>query len=128
VETSPRAWLESLAAEEFCYLTTTGRRTGTPHTIEIWFVVHEGALYMLSGGGNRSDWVRNLANTPAVTVRIGQDPQNTRAGTARIVDPAADRELDATIRPIVAAKYQGWKPGQPLSEWARTALAVEARF
>ena len=26
-----------LAAEQFCYLTTTGRTSGEPRTIEIWF-------------------------------------------------------------------------------------------
>jgi hypothetical protein len=25
--------------EAFCYLTTTGRRTGRAHTIEIWFAL-----------------------------------------------------------------------------------------
>ena len=29
--------LRALADEDFCYLTTTGRVTGRPHEIEIWF-------------------------------------------------------------------------------------------
>jgi len=39
-----------LASEDFCYLTTVGRRTGTRHTIEIWFARENGTLYLLSGG------------------------------------------------------------------------------
>ncbi len=31
-----------------------------PHEIEIWFADDDDTLYMLSGGGDRSDWVRNL--------------------------------------------------------------------
>ena len=27
----------ALAGESYCYLTTRGRVTGQPHTIEIWF-------------------------------------------------------------------------------------------
>jgi len=27
--------------EAFCYLTTTGRRTGRLHTIEMWFALEE---------------------------------------------------------------------------------------
>ena len=27
------------AAEQYCYLTTTGRVSGRPHEIEIWFAV-----------------------------------------------------------------------------------------
>ena len=48
----------SLAGEAYCYLTTTGRVTGEPHTIEIWFGMPEDgrAVYLLSGGGDRSDW------------------------------------------------------------------------
>src|SRR5690606_17915662 len=33
---------DGLAAEPYCYLTTTGRVTGRPHTIEIWFG-HDGS-------------------------------------------------------------------------------------
>ena len=36
--------------EDLCYLTTTGRNSGRPHTIEIWFALNEQTLYMLAGG------------------------------------------------------------------------------
>ena len=62
--------LGSLAGEDFCYLTTTGRVSGRPHTIEIWFALNESTLYMLSGGMDRSDWVKNSLHLPDVTVRI----------------------------------------------------------
>src|SRR5919198_4125925 len=42
---------------DYAYLTTTGRVTGRPHEIEIWFALHAGTVYVLSGGGDRSDWV-----------------------------------------------------------------------
>jgi hypothetical protein len=44
------------------------------------------------------------------------------------VDGAAEGELDGAVRRTMAAKYQGWQAGQPLGEWARTALVVEARL
>ena len=31
----------ALAGETYCYLTTTGRVTGKPHTIEIWFALEQ---------------------------------------------------------------------------------------
>src|SRR5688500_2310587 len=49
--------LSGLADEPFCYVTTTGRVTGQPHTIEIWFAVRNRTLYLLAGGGHRADWV-----------------------------------------------------------------------
>src|SRR3989304_3577054 len=52
--------LNDLKHEEYCYLTTMGRITGKPHEIEIWFGLNDFTLYLLSGGGIKSDWVKNL--------------------------------------------------------------------
>jgi hypothetical protein len=40
--------LESLASEQFLYVTTTGRRTGNPHEIEIWFGTNGRTVYILA--------------------------------------------------------------------------------
>jgi len=109
--------LGQFADLDFCYLTTTGRVTGRPHTIEIWFALNGQTLYMLSGGGTNADWVKNLLRTPAVTVRI----QTTHiAGRGWVVE---DAEEDALARRIVVAKYQP-RDSDDLSEWGRTALPV----
>jgi deazaflavin-dependent oxidoreductase (nitroreductase family) len=108
----------ALAAEDFCYLTTTGRRTGRPHEIEIWFALDEGRLYLLSGGGRRSDWVRNLMTDQHVDVRIAG---REFAGIAEVVPAPED---DGGARRALASKYQGWREGSPLSHWAETALLV----
>jgi deazaflavin-dependent oxidoreductase (nitroreductase family) len=111
--------LASTASLPYVYVTTTGRRTGRPHTIEIWFVLLDGGFYLLSGGGRSSDWVRNLLADPNVLVRLGDA---TRRGVARPVEGSPE---DDQIRRLMAGKYQGWKEGRPLSNWARTALLVE---
>jgi len=110
---------ERLADQDFAYLTTFGRRTGKAHTVEIWFGVDDGRVYMLSGGGDRADWVRNLRKTPHVRVRIG-----TRAvsATARVV--RAGTKEDELARQLLDGKYQGWREGRRLSSWARNALPV----
>jgi len=51
---------ERLGAEDFCYLTTTGRASGNPPEIEIWFALADTTVYMLHGSGMSSDSVRNL--------------------------------------------------------------------
>ena len=107
-----------LASEDFCYLTTVGRRSGTRHTIEIWFARENGTLYLLSGGGEAADWVRNLRKTPAVQVRIG-----SRTVAARTREVIAPKE-DALARRLLDEKYMGWKTGKRLSAWARNALPV----
>jgi deazaflavin-dependent oxidoreductase (nitroreductase family) len=73
---------------------------------------------MLSGGLDRSDWVRNLVAAPAVRVRVRDIEWQA---TARVV---TGPEEDATARRLLAAKYQGWREGAPLSRWAGTALPV----
>ncbi len=90
----------ALAEADYGYLTTTGRRTGRPHTIEIWFAVRNGTVYVLSGSGGRSDWAKNLRIDPSVSFRIS-DVEHT--GTAREVTDAAE---DALARAVVVAKYQ----------------------
>ncbi len=109
--------LSGFAREDFCYVTTTGRRTGNEHTIEIWFGVDDASLYLLAGD-HRSDSVLNIKRNPKVTVRIRD---RNFAGVARVV---ADEEESQRARRLLAAKYQGWREGQPLSEWAATALVV----
>jgi deazaflavin-dependent oxidoreductase (nitroreductase family) len=110
--------LKNLSKEDFCYLTTTGRVTGNPHTIEIWFGAREKSLYLLSGGGRDSDWVKNLLKNPVVTVRIAK---TTFSATARLV---TDPKEEMAARYMLAEKYNEWEEEQTLSEWARTALVV----
>jgi deazaflavin-dependent oxidoreductase (nitroreductase family) len=108
--------LRALADEDFCYLTTPGRVTGRPHTIEIWFALDGEILYMLSGGRDGSDWVKNLQRTPEVTVRIANERFE---GHARVVEDAKEDEL---ARRLLIEKYER-NPGS-LSNWRRTALPV----
>lgn len=109
-----------LAALDFCYLTTTGRVTGRPHTIEIWFAGDGGVLYLLAGGGDRADWVRNLQHDAAVAVRLGDV---TTAATASVV---TDADELARARMLVFDKYES-RYGGGLSRWRDTALPIAVR-
>jgi deazaflavin-dependent oxidoreductase (nitroreductase family) len=108
---------QAFAEDDFCYLTTTGRVSGRPHTIEIWFALEGHALYMLAGGRSDADWVKNLMRTPAVQLRLREQ---VFAGTARVVAEPAE---DALARELVVGKYTARGEGD-LDEWGRTALAV----
>ena len=115
-----RVALKSLARLDFCYLTTRGRKSGLPRTIEIWFAAggKPGTVYLLSGGRARSDWVKNIQRDSSVRLKIGDE---TIAGRARILDKG---EEDARARRLLAAKYEGWSAGRALSGWARTSLPI----
>lgn len=110
--------LDTFKAENFCYLTTIGRVTGNPHEIEIWFGVNGATLYLLSGGLDKADWVRNLMKDPAVTLRIADQ---TFHATARIVKDEAEEML---ARNLLADKYNERESDGSLSEWAASALVV----
>ncbi|MGI9557569.1 MAG: nitroreductase family deazaflavin-dependent oxidoreductase [Solirubrobacterales bacterium] len=109
---------QDLEQHQYCYLTTTGRVTGRPHRIEIWFAIIDGRLFLNSGGGDRSDWVKNLMANPAVTVEIGDQQWEAKAR----VRP---EEVEHPAREHLAARYQGWSPGKQLSDWASGSLLVE---
>ena len=110
--------LATLKDEEYCYLTTTGRVTGNPHQIEIWFGSKNNTLYLLSGGLDKSDWVKNLLKNPAVTIRVGK---YTFPAIARLVK---DEQEELSARNMVADKYHERESDGSLDEWARTALVI----
>jgi len=113
-------WLERWAAEPYAYLTTYGRRTGAPHRIEIWFAVHDGDMYLLSGGRDRSDWVLNIQRNANVSVELGDA---IHSGNARILEP--DTAEDRLARELLVTKY---RQGDNLDEWGRTSLPIMIRF
>jgi len=102
---------------DYCYVTTTGRRSGKPHTIEIWFAFEDDRVYLLSGGRDGSDWVKNLKEHPTVGLRIGDLDVIARA---RVVE---DSDEDAHVRKLLLDKYTPRYEGD-LEEWGRTALPV----
>ncbi len=101
----------------FCYVTTVGRRTGRPHTVELWFAADGRTLYLLAGS-HRCDWVRNLEANHHVGVRLAGQHY---PAVARLVESGTDE--DRVARRLILAKYE--KPGQhDLERWGRTGLAV----
>lgn len=103
------------AAHQYCYLTTTGRVTGRPHTIEIWFVVEDGSAWLFTEPDGDTDWVRNLRREPRVTLRVGANEVNARAEVVEV-------SRNAAVRRAVAERYQNADDG--LDDWAREALVV----
>jgi hypothetical protein len=90
----------------------------------MWFAPgDDGAtIYCLSGGGDRSDWVKNLQITPALRVRIAGTtfPARGRVVLGEAEEPPARRAL--------ATKYYGWREGPLPNEWSRQALPVAIRL
>jgi deazaflavin-dependent oxidoreductase (nitroreductase family) len=96
-----------VSESEFLYLTTTGRRSGQPRQIEIWFTEHDGRYYLVAEHGEQAGWVRNLRTDPRVTVRVDE---RVFPASARVVDAASDTVLRDDVRRRSERKY-GWGDG-----------------
>ena len=101
---------EDLSAVKYLYLTTTGRTTGQPREIEIWFVESEGKFYILAEHFHKTQWVKNILRDPRVRVRI--EGRNFEA-TARVLDEKKDSALWELAQNLEREKY-GWGEGLPV--------------
>jgi len=96
--------------EQFAYITTTGRKTGLPRQIEIWFVELDSRLYILAEYGLEAKWVQNIIADPNVAVRLGDRQYR---GVGRVLDEVKDGEKYAKVQAAAREKY-GWGEGLPV--------------
>jgi deazaflavin-dependent oxidoreductase (nitroreductase family) len=96
-----------VSESEFLYLTTTGRRSGQPRQIEIWFTEQDGRYYLVAEHGERAGWVQNLRTDSRVTVRVGERVFDARA---RVVDADTHTVLREDVRTRSERMY-GWGHG-----------------
>jgi len=101
---------EDFSAIQYLYLTTTGRKTGLPREIEIWFVAHADRFYILAEHFHRAQWVRNLIANPRVQVRLAG---REFTATARVLDEQQDATLYKLAQQLALEKY-GWGDGLPV--------------
>ncbi|MFQ5999049.1 MAG: nitroreductase family deazaflavin-dependent oxidoreductase [Candidatus Bathyarchaeia archaeon] len=102
------------------YLTTKGRRTGKPHTVEIWFAYENGVLY-LSHEGNHTDWMRNLVKNNEVTLKIANEQL---IGKARILTDATQKNQ---AKKALYFKYYGPASDAVLEDWFELSVLLEVR-
>lgn len=91
--------LRAVKHERECRITTTGRKSGNPHTVPVWFAV-DGEVLFLSTLDDTRDWVRNALATPTVTVAFAE-----LTVTGRFRDVTDDPEVDRRVRDALRAKY-----------------------
>jgi deazaflavin-dependent oxidoreductase (nitroreductase family) len=105
------AELRAVADASTVELTTTGRTSGQPRAVEIWFVLDDDRLYVQSGKGGTTDWYRNLTANPAVSLRIGS---LALRGRARPIDAASETARIHALfeQKYVRARVFGWFGGQ----------------
>lgn len=107
-----------------CYVTTVGRVSGKQHRIEIWYLERNEILYLLSGGGERADWVQNIRAHPGVEVELPPPAAAAFAGTRSYTAEPGPFVDERDVREAMDARYRRWLTGQPLSSWAVDSLVV----
>ncbi len=91
----------------FLYLKTKGWKTGRLHEIEIWYVEHQGAYYVVSELRERSHWVQNIRHGANVAFRVGA----TRfEGVGRVVKVENELELTRNVARLMKESYD-WSDG-----------------
>lgn len=110
-----------LAATRTIEITTTGRRTGRPVRIEIWWFHVEGR-FIITGTPGRRDWLANLRADPRFVVHaLGRD---YRATAEVVTEPAFRRRFFARTDEEV----RWYRSQTELDQLIETAPMVEVRL
>jgi deazaflavin-dependent oxidoreductase (nitroreductase family) len=110
--------LESLRKEKFAYLTTVGRKTGRPHSVQLWFAIGAGKIF-LSHEGDYTDWMKNIARNKRIHIRIGRV---SLEADATIVKDGEPNELGKTS---LYEKYYGPAPKAKVDDWFELSTIIE---
>ena len=111
--------IETLARTRTVDLTTIGRRSGEPRTVEIWWFQVDGK-FVITGTPGRRDWLANVRANPNVVV-------SSQLGS---FDATAIEIPDTDFRRRVFSDPQiGWYRTQAeLEHLVSTAPMIEVRF
>lgn len=103
--------LTEVGSEKLIHLTTTGRKTGRPHTVELWFAIDGGKIY-LSHEGEETDWMKNIRHNSRVSFVIGN---RKLAGAARYLRNDTNETEKAKV--ALYKKYYGKAGKEIIDDW-----------
>jgi deazaflavin-dependent oxidoreductase (nitroreductase family) len=110
--------ISKVANEKYIYLTTKGRKTGNPHTVELWFALAGKKIY-LSHEGKYTDYMKNILENDRVEFKIGR---LQFMGKARIVKSG---EAFETGKHALYSKYYGKADQDTINDWFSESTIVE---
>lgn len=109
---------QALATDRTIDITTTGRSTGRPQRIEMWFHNLDGRLYLTGTPGAR-DWYANLRADAEFTFHLKEAVRaDLRARAIPILDPARRRTVLSRLLERLghASELDAWVRESPLVE------------
>ncbi len=113
---------QALTKDQLVDITTTGRTTGQPRRIEIWFHYQDGRVF-ISGIPARKDWYANMLAHPDFTFHLKQSLQrDVPARATPITDKPTRREIFSRMLALeprmdnLRTNTDEWVEGSPLVE------------
>src|SRR3972149_4706153 len=103
--------LGKVVSQKFIHLTTRGRRSRKLHTVELWFAVENGKVY-LSHEGEETDWMKNIKKNSQVSFEIGGKNFN---GSARYLEDGTDEAWTGKL--ALYEKYYGKATKEVIEDW-----------
>jgi deazaflavin-dependent oxidoreductase (nitroreductase family) len=91
-------------ANDMLLLTTTGRRSGRPHTVPLLYIQDQADLLVIASWGGRDyppDWYTNLTANPSVSVQV--DGSRYAASAVALGEPERAQWWDRFV-----AAYDGY--------------------
>lgn len=121
----------SRARERTIDITTTGRRTGRPRRIEVWFYRVDGSIYLSSSPARRG-WYANIVANPDFVFHL---KNGVRVDLQAVGTPVLDRaQREAVFSSIITDLNQSWNPAairqpvEPLDEWMQGSPLISVDF
>ncbi len=108
-----------------CDITTTGRISGQPRRIEIWYFMIAGQVY-LTGTPGRRDWYANLLANPRLIFHVKEHASvDLPAFAVPVTDPVQRRRIMAEV-----LRQNSWFSSQQysLEDWVAGSPLVALEF
>lgn len=122
----------SSAEQRTIDITTTGRRSGQPRRIEIWFYRFEDSVYLSGEPGPRTrDWLTNLAADPHFTFHLKYRVVADLPAVATVITDPGERRRIMTAFVDDFNRRHG--PGNPrpeavLEDWVERSPLARVSF
>ncbi len=115
----------ALAGGQTCNITTTGRVSGQPRRIEIWYFMVDGQVY-ITGTPGPHDWYANLLAQPQLVFHVKEGAHaDLPARATPITEPTERRRIMGAIM-----GSNGWFRSQSydLEAWVASSPLVAVEF
>jgi len=111
----------ALTTDGLIDMTTIGKKTGKPHTVEIAFHNFDGVLY-ISGLPGKRDWYANLVANPHFTFHLKQSTQASLPAKAIPITDETER------RRVLSKVVKKWNGQEQLETFVQSSPLVEVQL